>query len=139
MAINEWKLWIKLGVAKERKEETIDVEKDLKAVNDFLKGVNTAVKNIQPLLKQFSNLRKQQSKLLSAKTGKKALKKNLESQIRLFDRIMKQYQFFDVDEDISAARIRKIAKALKQSAEKLIIDEKLMDKIKTDEKWTYRW
>ena len=139
MAINEWKIWVKLGLAKQRKEELIDIDNDLKAVNDFLKNANASIRNIQSFLKKYSELRKQEFKLKSAKASKKALKKNLESQIRAYDKIIGAYEFFDIDEDISAARIKKIAKALRRSAEELKIDEKLLYKIKTDEKWTYNW
>jgi len=132
MAINEWKIWIKLGLAKPRPKEKINVEKDLKQIESFISEANSAVNNIQSLLKKFRQLRKNN-------LPKTASKKNLEAQIRTYDKILTEYQFFDLDEDISAIRIRKIAKSLKEDAENLKIDKKLLNKIKSDEKWSKDW
>ena len=139
MAINEWKIWIKLGFTKTKPLEKINIAQDLKQIENFLLSANSTVLDIQRLIKQFKNLRKQEIKLKTGKASKSSIKKNLESQIRIFDKILTKYEFFDIDEDISAARAKKIAKSLRTSAETIKINEKLLHKIKTDEKWTYNW
>ena len=139
MAINEWKIWVKLGLTKSKKPEKINIEQDLKQIENFLSTANSNISNIQNLIKQFKKIRKEASKLKTGKSSKSSLKKNLEGQIRIFDKILEKYEFFDIDEDISAVRAKKIAKSLRTRAETLNINEKLLNKIKTDEKWTYNW
>ena len=137
MAINEWKIWQTLGLAKAPEKEYIDVEGDLKAVNEFLEGIN--IKPIQKLLKQYSDLREEEIKLKEANADKRALRKNISEQIRIYDKILRAYEYFDLDTDISAERIKKIARKIRQNAEELVLEEKLMNKIRTEERWTYNW
>ena len=139
MAINEWKVWQKLGIAKPAEKEYIDVEGDLKAVNEFLEGINGNVKSIQKLLKSYADLRKEEIQLREEKADKKALRSNIAEQVKLYDRILRAYEYFDLDADISAERIKKIARKIRQNAEELVLEEKLMNKIRTEERWTYNW
>ena len=139
MAINEWKIWQTLGFTKPKKQEKIDIDKDLTAINEFLSKIPRTIKDLQVLFSQFKALRKQELKLRAVHINNPALKKNLTSQIKTYDKILRIYEIFDIDEDISAARAKKIAKSLVRSAEKLKINEKLRHKIKTEERWTYNW
>ena len=139
MAINEWKIWQKIGLVKPTQEQLVDIDKDLKSINNFLASANSSVKDIQSKIKQFNSLSKTELKLKSAKAGKTALNKNLSAQIKTYDRILRSYEFFNMDENITAQRIKKIAKALKSKAEKSSIDKNLLKKIQSDEKWNFNW
>ena len=123
----------------EKEEEITDIESDSKAVIDFLSTARESVKKIQPLLKEFAKLRKLEEKLKEKNADEILLKKNLSAQIKAFDRILSLYELFNLDADISADRIKKIAKALKTSAEELALEEEIMDKIRREERWTYNW
>jgi hypothetical protein len=139
MAINEWKIWQMLGLAKAPEKEYIDVEGDLKAVTEFLEGVNGNVKSIQKLLKSYAELRKEEIQLREEKADEKALRRNIAEQVRIYDKVLRAYEYFDLDTDISAERIKKISRKIRQNAEELVLEEKLMSKIRTEERWTYNW
>ena len=124
---------------KPKKEEPIDVVKDLKAIVEFLKGVNGRVKELSKMYKEYFELRKQYLHLKTAKASEKALRTNIVGQIKKYDKILKIFQVFELDTGIASERAKKIAKSLRIDAEKYKVNQKWLDLVRKDEKWTFDW
>ena len=127
MAINEWKIWQKLNIVK-KKEEFIDIDKDLDAILEFFKDIPLNLKKLILLYSTFKLLRKQELKL------NKSTDKIIKNQIRTYDKILKTYEILELDTDINGERVKKIAKALAKKAQKLG-----MNKTIKKEHWTFDW
>ena len=80
MAINEWKIWQKLGIVKKEKPH-VDVESDVQAVVDFLKGVKADKKKIVKLINEYMDLRREEKAIKKLKSYKKKLVENVKKQI----------------------------------------------------------
>lgn len=138
MAVNEWKIWKKLGIVKEKKGYT-DVDKTSIVIIDFLEEINPAVDTLSRLLNEFRSLRKQELKFRREKKDKELLKDNLQKQIRKFDKIIKAYELLELDTDVNGERIKKIADVLQEKAKKQQIDRALLEKITKSNHWTFDW
>lgn len=122
-----------------RKKELIDVDRDLKAINEFFKGANGQIRELARLFKEYGELRKRYLHLRAAKASENIMGKSIAEQIKVYDKILKLGQFFVLDVDIVGERIKKIAKSLKTDAEIYKINKKLLDLVRKDEKWTFDW
>lgn len=138
MAINEWKIWQKLGLVKS-KQEKIDIDKDIDAVSLFLKDALPVAKLLKVQLGKMQKLRAQEKKLNKAKAHKDKLKKNLLDQLRVYDTILQNYEFFELDTDINGERVKKIAHQLSKRAQEDKIDKKILSKITKSERWSFNW
>ena len=94
------------------------------------------IKKMAGLFTQFRKLRKKEAE---ARKARKNIKAIIQQQVRLYDKILKQYEFFELDADINGERVKKISKALGEKAKKEMIDPKLLEKIKKSERWTFDW
>ena len=126
-------------LGKQKKEEQIDVDKDLKAIIEFFNNVNKNANNLLKLYKEYSRLRKQFIHLKATGASKIALGKNITNQIKLYDKILKNFRLFDLDADIAGERAKKIAKSLKLDAKKYKINKKWLNLVKKDDKWNFDW
>lgn len=134
------KIFEKLGLTKPLvKAEPIDVDKDLSAIITFFKEINGEIKNLHELYKQFEELRRFELKLRVAKAPKNALKNAVQDEIMKYDEILKAYEFFELDVDVSGERVKKIGTALKEAAQEVQVDKKFLTKMEKDEKWTFDW
>ena len=124
---------------KQKKQEPIDIDKDLKAIVEFFKGVNGSLKEMAGMYKRYAELRRQFLHLRGAGASESALAKNITEQIRLYNKILKTFELFELDTDIASERAKKIAKALKIAAEEYKISQKWLDLVRKDEKWTFDW
>ena len=138
MAINEWKIWKKLGIVKVPKPH-IEVEADVQAVLDFLDGVKADKKKIINLYKEYTDLRTEEKALKKAKAPHKKLVENVQKQIVKYDEILKAYEFLQLDADVSGERVKKIAQSIKRKAKKVKVSKKWMEHMKKDMKWTFDW
>jgi hypothetical protein len=138
MAVNEWKIWQKLGIVKEKKE-FVNIDKALVTIIDFLKDFRPAVDTLDRLLNEFQLLRKKELKFKKEKKDKELIKENLQKQIRKFDQIMKTYEVLELDTDVNGERVKKIAHELQEKARKQQIDKALLKKITTSAHWTFDW
>ena len=138
MAVNEWKIWKKLGIVKEKKEYT-DVDKTSIVIIDFLEEINPAVDTLSRLMNEFRSLRKQELKFKREKKDKDLIKDNLQKQIKKFDKIIKAYELLELDTDVNGERVKKIANVLQEKAKKQQIDRALLDKITKSNHWTFDW
>ena len=138
MAINEWKIWKKLGLVKVEKPH-VEVEADVEAVLDFLKGVKADKKKIVKLIKEYLLLRTEEKALKKAKADKKKLVENVQKQITKYDEILKTYEFMQLDADVGGERIKQIAQSIKRKAKKVKVPKKYMNHIEKDMKWSFDW
>ena len=138
MAINEWKIWKKLGLVKVEKPH-VEVEADVEAVLDFLKGVKADKKKIVKLIKEYLLLRTEEKALKKQKASKKKLVENVQKQITKYDEILKTYEFMQLDADVGGERIKQIAQSIKRKAKKVKVPKKYMNHIEKDMKWSFDW
>lgn len=138
MAINEWKIWKKLGIVKVEKPH-VDVETDVDAILTFLKEVKTDVKRIQGLYKEYLELRWQEKALRKNKASTKRIIENVKKQILKYDQILKNYEFLQLDADVNGERVKKIAQSIKRKAKKYNVPKKWKEMMKKDMKWTFDW
>ncbi len=126
MAINEWKIWKKVGIVKEEVEE-VKVKDDLKAVISFLKEMDVG--------KLVEKLERMQEMVKEEGVVEDGLKEdNLKKQIELFDEVLRAYDFFEDDADVNGLRLQKIGgELLREAKEKGMTD--LVKEKKKDIKW----
>ncbi|MBW2977306.1 hypothetical protein KY331_00520 [Candidatus Woesearchaeota archaeon] len=138
MAINEWKIWQKLGIVK-RPKPHVDVEADVQAVIDFLKGVKADKKKIVKLVNEYMELRSEEKVIKKLKASKKKLVENIKKQIMKYDEILKAYEFLQLDADVGGERVKKIAQSIRRKAKNAKVPKKWMEHTKKDMKWTFDW
>jgi len=138
MAINEWKIWKKLGIVKP-KEVHVDVEGGVNVIKDFLKDVNSDPKRILNLFKDYLRLREEEKSIKQSKAPHKKLAENVKKQIVVYDQILKAYEFFEMDVDVNGERIKKIAQSIRRKAKRVKIPKKWIEHTKKDMKWTFNW
>jgi DNA repair ATPase RecN len=138
MAINEWKIWKKIGIVKEKKEY-VDIDKSMDIILNFLNEIKPTADELAKLYGQFQSLRKMELKLRKEKAGNHALKDNMQKQIRKYDQILKAYELLELDTDVNGERVKKIADELTNKARKLNVNKDLLDKVTRSEHWTFDW
>ncbi len=127
MAINEWKIWKKVGITKEKEREEVKIEEDLKAVISFLKEIE--VKQLIEKLEKLAE-RVKEGKIIKAELSED----NLKEQIKLLDEILKEYNFFEDDVDVNGLRLKKIGREFLREAKEKGIKELIKEK-KRDINW----
>jgi len=139
MAINEWKVWKKIGLVKP-KEVHVDVETDVDVILDFLKtSPKTDFKKIRSLFKDYLELRSEEKILKKSKAPQKKLIENVKQQITAYDKILKAYEFFQMDTDVNGKRVKKIAQSIRRKAKRVKVPKKWIEHTKKDMKWTFEW
>ncbi|MBT4651524.1 hypothetical protein HOC13_03300 [Candidatus Woesearchaeota archaeon] len=132
MAINEWKVWKKVGWVKEE-EKIVKVEDDLRAVADFLSVLESDARELITLLTRMKDLVREE------KTISTDLKRdNLEHQVQLLDELLKRYEFFQNDADINGIRVKEIGKDLLKKLKDNGLVELWREK-KKDFRWSFDW
>jgi len=94
---------------KRKKEEFVDVDKDLKAISDFLLRSSDKVTLLQKIARDVRYLREQE-KIFAEKNAEKAKKKVFEELLFALLDLLKQYSFFQLDADISGERLKRVAR-----------------------------
>ena len=138
MAINEWKIWVKLGIVKPKKE-FVNIDKTSDIILGFLDETGPALKDISKLYGQFKSLRKLELKLKKEKAGNHALKDNITKHIKKYDQIIKAYEMLELDTDVNGERVKKIADEIEGKARRLKVNKDLLDKITKSDHWTFDW
>lgn len=114
MAVNNWRIWKKVGLIKREKE--VKIEEELEAVIDALKGIET-----RELIKKLEKMKEMAKEREIIKEGLK--EENLKKQISFFDEILKEYGFLEDDIDINGLRLNKIGKELLNKAKEIKMKE----------------
>jgi hypothetical protein len=123
MAINEWRIWKKLGIVKEKETEEVKVKEDLRAIVSFLKEID--VSKLVEKLERMKNMVKEE-----VVVGEELKTDNLKKQIELLDGILRDYNFFQDDADINGLRLKKIGGELLKKAEGKEMADLVKDKKK---------
>ena len=141
MAINEWKIWQKLGIVKPKPGPEIDIDKDLDAVTTFFKETvpSNTLKNLLNLFLQMKKLREEEKRLVKANASEDQIKKNILEQVKVYDKILEAYELFELDIDVTAERVKKISFVLGKKAKETNIDPAWLEKIRKSERWTFDW
>jgi hypothetical protein len=127
------------GRKKKLKKQPIDVEADIKAIKTFLKELSPDVKNIFFICQEMEKLKQKETEMSGRNAPAESLKKNLQEQIKLWDKMLTVYEFFDQDVDVNSERVKNIAKVLRSRAKELDIDPELKKKMNTEPRWTFNW
>lgn len=127
MAINEWKIWRKLGIAKEEEREEVRVEEDLEAVGSFLKGFEA--EELKRKVARMGELAREEKII-----GTELKEDNLKKQIELLGEILAKYEFLEDDMDLNGIRLRQVGRELLRKAEEKGLKELVKEK-KRDIKW----
>ena len=138
MAINEWKIWQKLGIVK-RPKPHVEVEADVDAILDFLKSAKIDTKKILGLYREYLDLRGEEKALKKTKASHKKLVENVKKQIIKYDDILKAYEIFMTETDINGERVKKIAQSIRRKAKRVKVPKKWIEHTKKDMKWTFDW
>ena len=126
MAINEWRIWRKIGMVKDEVEE-VKVEEDIKAALDFLKEIE-----VEELIRRLEKMKEMVKEGNVIDEGLKA--DNLEKQIKAFDEVLRDYGFFENDTDINGLRLRRVGGDLLRKAKEVGLKELVKEK-KKDMEW----
>ena len=126
MAINEWRIWKKVGIVKEEVKE-VKVKDDLDAVIAFLKEMD-----VSKLVEKLERMREMVKEEGVVEDGLKT--ENLEKQIKLFDEVLRAYDFFEDDADVNGLRLQKIGGELLRKAKEEGMGDLVKEK-KKDIKW----
>ncbi|MBD3355059.1 hypothetical protein GF361_03675 [Candidatus Woesearchaeota archaeon] len=137
MAINEWKIWQRLGFKSPPKQSKIDVNKDIDAVLDSLNDVKPVISSLIKDINKFKALKKQEKSRKNISDNE--LKKMTEEKVKVFDRILNQYEYYELDVDVNGERIKNISSVLGKKAKDFGISKKWLNKIKNSERWTFDW
>jgi len=134
MAINEWKIWEKLGFKKPEEQPKIDVDKDIDAILTSLEEVKPVIQKLITNLNKFKSVREQEKS-----KSKKAHKKITEKKVKIFDKILEQYEYYELDVDVNGERVKNISTVLGKEAKDSNISKKWLNKIKNSERWIFDW
>ncbi len=131
MSLREKKWWRKL--VKAEPEAKVDVSKDISAVLEFLQDLSKAPKN---LLSEMKKLQELEAESHVAKSG--LLQVNLETQAKVFEKIIDGYESLQNDTDINGIRVKRIVAQFIQKAQHAGLKD-LVEKKKQDKKWQCQW
>ena len=127
MAINEWKIWKKLGWVKEKELAEIKAEDDLQAVIEFLEEID--------VLELIRKLETMKNIVHEEKVVHQDLQEdNLEKQIKQLDVVLSLYDAFQSDTDINSLRLKKIGQDLLKKVKEQNLPNLIKEK-KNDFKW----
>ena len=138
MAINEWKIWQSLGITK-KKEEYVDVAKDLSAVVTFIRDETPILRKLLDMSVTMQELRKKEIQLKEQNAPDEDLRRILIDEIKLYDEILKLYEFYSLDVGVNGARLKKVAKVFKKKALETNVQSDVMEAVKKSDRWNFNW
>ena len=104
-------------------EQKFSIEKELDAV---ISSMNESGKDIIKLIKLCIEMRE-------------SLAKGTKEQLFAWDRVIKDYEFFEEDVDVNGERVKKITSALMEKAKAAKINKDTLDIFKKKESWSFDW
>ena len=132
MPIYEKKWWKKL-FQKDKRTKHVDCGKDIRAIIEFM---NELENDRQKLLSEFTKLKELDKEYHIAKSG--LIHVNVDTQARVFDNILQQYEFFQNDVEINGLRIKRLSKEILKRAKKAGMQD-LIEEKKKDIRWHLHW
>ncbi len=131
----EKKKWWQKLLWHEEHPEKINQTKDISAIIEFLEEIDSDTKKLLPLFNQLAELEKERA-VISAKP--RLLQINLESQAKVLDKLLENYEFFQNDVDINGIRLKAIANQFLRNARQAGLKDLVQEK-KEDQKWKFFW
>jgi hypothetical protein len=132
MGLQEKRWWKNIFSNKEHKKK-VDVQKDISAIIDFLQEINDDQKSI---ITNLRNLKELETEFEVAKEG--IVQVNLQTQAKLIEKIIQEYEFLQNDVDINGLRVKMITeeflKRLKKAGMHDLLKEKRLDPV-----WKMQW
>jgi hypothetical protein len=122
-----------------KKDEKINVDLELAGVISFLKEVGDDLRIIYKQCVKMQELRSHRKDLHQQQVPSIGKDFNLAEQIKVWDKLLKYYEFFDDDVEISKTRVQMIGNSLKKQMINTKIPEELQNKVKTANWWNFRW
>ena len=126
------KWWNKL-LGRKQPEKKVNVSADIEAMVEFLADVPHDAKELVAKLKKLQELEKEYE---MASSG--ILHINLETQAKLFDKLLERYEFFENDVDVNGLRMKMIAREFLRRASKAGMSDLVRQKEK-DKRWMMLW
>lgn len=126
------KWWNKL-LGRKQPERKVDVPADIDALVEFLSEAHHDAKELLTKLKKLQELEKEYE---IASPG--ILHINLETQAKIFDKLLEQYGSFENDVDINGLRMKLIAREFLRRASKAGMADLVRQKEK-DKRWMMLW
>ncbi len=114
-------------------ERRVDALNDIAAMKECLSELHMDVKVI---LKELTELEELEKERMVAKSG--IVHVNLETQARVFDRLLERYEFFENDVDINGLRLKRIAGEYLKQAQRAGLTDLVAEK-KENAKWHFLW
>jgi putative NADH-flavin reductase len=122
MAINQWKIWRKLGLKKREEEiDHVKPKEDLREVISFLRELD--VKKLTRELEKMEEMIDEEGVV-----DGEIVEVNIKKQVETFDTILKDYGFLQNDTDINGLRLKKIGAYLLKKAKKAKLNELVKQK-----------
>ena len=132
MGISTLKLWEKLGFV--RRELPADTDTDIEAITTYLDDINHTVETLRKQFRILLELRRDARVL----TDENLIKENLAQQVQIYDKLLSNYQYFDIDTDINGIRMKNIAKRYMAEIKKHKLYE-VLENIKKKDHWIFNW
>ncbi len=126
------KWWNKL-LGRKQPERKVDVSADIDALIEFLSEVHHDAKELLAKLKKLQELEKEYE---IASPG--ILHINLETQAKIFDKLLEQYGSFENDADVNGLRMKMIVGEFLKRASKAGMADLVKQKEK-DRRWMMLW
>ncbi|MBW2992402.1 hypothetical protein KY345_04260 [Candidatus Woesearchaeota archaeon] len=104
-------------------EQKFSVEKEISAVIDSLRDSREDVLKLISICKQF----------------RESLEKSTKEQLFAWDKLVRDYEFFEEDVDVNGERVKRITKALVEQAKSAGIDKEKLKEFKSKESWSFDW
>jgi hypothetical protein len=114
-------------------QEEVTSLTDIQAILEFLDEAKQDIRQLQKTLKQLEELEKERQ---VADSG--VLQINLSSQIKQFDKLLEEYEYFQNDTDINGIRVKHLAKKLLKYAEQAGMKD-VVKKKQQESKWKMMW
>src|SRR3989338_7657813 len=130
MAINTWKIWKWFGLTS--RQITADADTDIEAVMNYLDDVHRDVDSLKEQFRKLKELRREASVL----TDKSALSSNMRKQVSLYDQLLLNYEYHDIDTSINAIRVKNVAMHYLEQVKKYKLYD-FLDKIKKQSHWFF--
>jgi hypothetical protein len=98
---------------KKKRKEKVDVLKDTTAIIEFLEDIQTDIDFLRPKLLELEELEKEQEV-----ASDKLKPTNISTQVKILDKLLERYEFFESDIVINGQRLKMIAGKLLSDAQK---------------------
>lgn len=114
-------------------EPTIDILKDIQAIQDSLKEAPRESKALLPELQKLEELERERQVARES-----VIPINLEAQAKILDNLLQRYEYYQNDVDINGIRVKQMAREFLKKA-KLAGLKDLVNEKKKDMKWQFDW